>query len=186
MNAKVSGPALSRRAFVKVIAVGSAGLVLGGYVDHLPVVLAANPTPTPPAEGEAVFEPSVYLKIEPSGAITITVHRSEMGQGTRTGLAMLLAEELDADLSQVQIEQADGDRKYGDQQTGGSQSISSWGLIYQAMGARARQILTLVASQEWSVDAAECTTAESYVIHPDAVQRRAYGELLAGAALIDP
>ena len=113
MNATRNAPVLSRRAFVKVIAASSAGLVLGGTIGYAPAALAADPTPTPSAEGEVVFEPSVYLKIEPSGAITITVHRSEMGQGTRTALAMLLVEELEADLSQVQIEQAGRPRAGG-------------------------------------------------------------------------
>lgn len=187
MNAKYRGPALNRRDFVKVIAASSAGLVLGGVAVYTPTAQAADATPTPlPAEDEVVFAPNVYLKIEPSGAITITVHRSEMGQGTRTALAMLMVEELDADLRRVRIEQADGDRSYGDQLTGGSQSISSWALIYQAMGARARQMLTLAAAQAWGVEPAECSTAESYVIHPDGIQRYAYGDLVPSAALIDP
>jgi hypothetical protein len=86
---------------------------------------AGSPTPAPLAASE-VLAPSLYLKIGKNGLVTITIPRSEMGQGVRTALAMIVAEELCADWSTIRLEQAPGDRSYGDQTTGGSTSIQTF------------------------------------------------------------
>ena len=83
----------------------------------------SDPTATP--DPDAAFEPNLYLRIDGTGAVTITVPRPEMGQGVRTALAMIVAEELDADWANVRIEQADADPDYGGQVTGGSKSNDS-------------------------------------------------------------
>ena len=118
MSAPAKNSALStRREFLKTGAAGAAGLVIGFYL---------------PSESEGAaaktFAPNAYVQIKPSGEIRLVVARSEMGQGPRTSLAMILAEELDADWSRVKVQQADLDPKYGDMTTGGSFSVrSSWG-----------------------------------------------------------
>jgi len=104
---------LSRREFVAAGIAAGAGLVVGFYLPH-----AGRST-------KEVFSPNAYLRITPDNKITIVVARSEMGQGVRTALPMILAEELEADWKQIEIEQAGASTLYGDQTTGGSARKSS-------------------------------------------------------------
>src|SRR6266852_8154328 len=97
---------LSRRSILRGIGIG-AGLVLGFHVGFRSFPAGAAPEPG--------FAPNVYVSIDDSGLVTIVAHRSEMGTGIRTGLPMVLADELDADWKRVKVVQADGDIKYGDQ-----------------------------------------------------------------------
>jgi isoquinoline 1-oxidoreductase subunit beta len=164
---------VSRRDFLKAGAVGSASFLIGFYL------------PTRGAEtAENNFAPNAYIEIHPNGDIHLWVARSEMGQGPRTSLAMILAEELDADWSRVKIEQADLNSKYGDQTTGGSLSIrSSWDPLRQA-GATARAMLVTAAANTWNVPATECTTRNSAVLHAKSKRQLAYGPLAAKAAAL--
>ena len=117
---------LSRREFLTAGAAAGAGLVIGFYLPH------GN------SSGNAGngFAPNAYLKITPDGKITIVVARSEMGQGVRTSLPMILAEELEADWKQIAIEQAGASTLYGDQTTGGSASIrTTWDPMRKAGAA---------------------------------------------------
>jgi isoquinoline 1-oxidoreductase beta subunit len=164
---------VTRRDFLKAGAAGSASLLIGFYL---------------PAHGaEATgknFAPNAFIEIRPNGEIHLWVARSEMGQGPRTSLAMILAEELDADWSRVKIEQGDLDSKYGDQTTGGSLSIrSSWDPLRQA-GATARAMLVTAAANTWNVPASECTTRNSAVLHAKTKRQIAYGQLAAKAAAL--
>ena len=135
-------PNTSRREFLKSSAAGSAGLILAFYLPSFAVASAAD---------EARVEPNAFINIDPNGDIRLTITRSEMGQGVRTSLAMILAEELDADWSNVRIEQGDCDPKYGDMTTGGSMSIrSTWDPLRKA-GASARDMLLTAAAETWSV-----------------------------------
>ena len=129
--------------------------------------------------------PNIYLKVDSRGILTVTAFRSEMGQGIRTALAMLAAEELDIDWANVRIEQAPADRQYGDQQTGGSVSVSDYYTTLRSAGAAARQMLIAAASQLWDADPAQCTTKPGLVIHPDGQQELAYGELVEAAAKLE-
>ena len=101
---------LTRREFVAAGVAAGAGLVVGFYLPH------GNTS-------KKVFSPNAYLRITPDNKITIVVARSEMGQGVRTALPMILAEELEADWKQIEIEQAGASTLYGDQTTGGSASV---------------------------------------------------------------
>jgi isoquinoline 1-oxidoreductase beta subunit len=164
---------VSRRDFLKAGAAGGTSLLIGFYL---------------PARGaEATgknFTPNAFIEIRPNGNIHLWVARSEMGQGPRTSLAMILAEELDADWSRVKIEQGDLDSKYGDQTTGGSLSIrSSWDPLRQA-GATARAMLVTAAANTWNVPASECTTRNSAVLHAKTKRQIAYGQLAAKAAAL--
>jgi isoquinoline 1-oxidoreductase beta subunit len=164
---------VTRRDFLKAGAAGSANLLIGFYL----------PAHSAKATGMD-FAPNAFIEIRPNGDIQLVVARSEMGQGPRTSLAMILAEELDADWSRVKIEQADLDSKYGDQTTGGSLSIrSSWDPLRQA-GATARAMLVAAAANTWDVPTSECTTRNSAVFHSKTKRQLGYGQLAAKAAAL--
>jgi isoquinoline 1-oxidoreductase beta subunit len=132
--------------------------------------------------GEHDFAPNAYLHIAPDGKVTVVVARSEMGQGVRTSLPMMLAEELDADWSQIAIQQAGASTLFGDQTTGGSASVrTTWDPMRQA-GAAAREMLVAAAGDKWSVSPAECTTDKGFVLHAASNRRAGYGELVERAA----
>jgi isoquinoline 1-oxidoreductase beta subunit len=141
-----------------------------------------TPTATPAAS--YTWTPSIFVKVDNNGVLTVTACRSEMGQGIHTALAMLTAEELDVDWANVRIEQAPTDSQFGDQQTGGSVSISGYYLVMRMAGAKARQLLIKAAAQNWGVEADQCTTQPGFAIHPDGQQKLAYGALVEKAAQI--
>lgn len=134
------------------------------------------------APEQVVFTPNVFVKITPDGLCTVSITRSDMGQGVRTTLAMLVVEELDADWGKVRVEQAPGDSaKYGGMGTGGSSSIrASHGRLRQ-MGAIARAMLVSAAAKRWGVDASACRTENGFV-HGPSGQKLGYGELASDAA----
>jgi isoquinoline 1-oxidoreductase subunit beta len=163
---------LSRRQFLVGGAIAGTGLVVAFYLPHH----GLHPV------GERIFTPNAYLHIASDGKVTIVVARSEMGQGVRTSLPMILAEELDADWSQITIQQAGASTLFGDQTTGGSASVrTTWDPMRQA-GAAAREMLVTAAVQQWSVPVAECTTEKGFVLHPASNRRAGYGDLVDRAA----
>src|SRR5260370_662427 len=128
---------LSRREFVSAGVAAGAGLVIGFYLPH------------GSASQKDVSSPKAYLRITPGNKVTIVVARSEMGQGVRTALPMILAEELEADWKHIEIEQAGASTLYGDQTTGGSASIrTTWDPMRKA-GACAREMLISAAALTW-------------------------------------
>ena len=171
---------LSRRDFVKVTGAAGAGLALGVYLP------GCRPE-RPEAEGPA-FAPNAWVRIWTNGRITIVVDRSEMGQGVATALPMLVAEELEADWSKVEIEFAPSDPAYvnplfGLQGTGGSTSVrAAWEPLRKA-GAAAREMLIAAAAAEWGVDRSACRAENGMVVHTDG-RRRPYGSLAARAAAL--
>jgi len=140
------------------------------------------PEPAATLEPTRLLEPNIYLTIDNRGSVTIRAFRSEMGQGIRTAIAMIVAEELDVDWSAVRVEQSPTDPAYGNQVTGGSVSVSKHYSILRQAGGVARQILVAAAAQRWGVEVASCRTKSSEVIHPDGEQRLPYGELVDAAA----
>jgi isoquinoline 1-oxidoreductase beta subunit len=181
MNAPVN---ISRREFIKVSVLAGAGLMIGVYLP------GCKPSPTPAPEPTATpkptdwLKPNIYLNVDTNGLVTITAFRSEMGQGIRTAIAMIVAEDLDVDWSNVRIEQAPADPAYGDQVTGGSVSISDHYFPLRLAGAAARQMLVTAAAQTWDVEPESCRTESGWVIHPDGDQRLPYGELVTTAATL--
>jgi isoquinoline 1-oxidoreductase beta subunit len=131
----------------------------------------------------AAFEPNAYVSVGTDGWVIVTVPRTEMGQGVRTSLAMLIAEEMDADWNKVKVVGADADaRKYGDQTTGGSDSIrKGWDPMRKA-GATAREMLVAAAAQQWGVPAGECRVRNGEVFHPTSRRAAKFGDLAEAAA----
>jgi isoquinoline 1-oxidoreductase beta subunit len=167
---------LERREFLRRLAV--TGLVLTvdatgvRRLEAIPAFLAAGDP----------FQPSVHLSIGEDGRVTIVCHRSEMGQGIRTGLCMVVADELEADWSAVSVEQAIGDPKYGSQNTDGSSSIRTgeYTRLRQA-GAAARQMLEGAAAAEWGVAATEVAAQSGTVVHAATKRSLPFGKLVARA-----
>lgn len=166
--------ALSRRQFIVVSGASVAGLTLG-------VRFAANPFAASSADSGGI-QPNLWLRIAPSGLVTVIVPEAEMGQGVYTGLSMLLAEELDVDFSNVRVEQAPLDPAYGYQLTGGSSSVrNSWKPLREA-GAAARQMLIAAAAARWDTSPDQCRAAGGYVTSSKSRTRLSYGELASEAA----
>jgi isoquinoline 1-oxidoreductase beta subunit len=180
---------ITRRDFLKLTGTTGAGLVLAVFLDACapasatPEIALVTPTDTMPTHRPPFdWTPNIYLNLDNNGNLTVTAFRSEMGQGIRTALAMLVADELDVDWNSVRIVQAPADSKYGDQITGGSRSIRSYYDGMRKAGAVARQMLVEAAAQAWGVEADACQTEAGYVIHPDSNQKIAYADLVESAA----
>jgi isoquinoline 1-oxidoreductase beta subunit len=179
------GATFSRRDFLR--SSGAAGLVLGFAC--LPACRAltgsAVSSPAPPVP--APFRPNAFVRVAPDNIVTIVCKHLEMGQGNTTGLATLVADELDADWSLVRTEYAPSDPKvynnvfYGDMQiTGGSTSIANSFMQMRSAGATARAMLVAAAANAWQVPAAEISTANSVLTHASG-KRATYGEMAAAA-----
>ena len=143
------------------------------------LVLAAPLAPG--LKGAQSWQPNVYLGIEPDGTVKIVAHRSEMGTGCRTGLPMIVADELEADWARVEVVQALGDVKYGSQNTDGSCSVRDFYDPLRAAGASARTMLENAAAAKWGVPAEECHGQNHFVVHAKSKRKLPYGEL-AGLA----
>ena len=175
-------PPLDRREFLRVSALAGGGLLLGAWLDFgTNGVLEAAEAPLHAGE----FSPNAFIRIAPSGAITIVAKNPEIGQGIKTMLPMLIAEELDVDWSAITIEQAMSEpAKYGSQVAGGSTATpTNWEPLRKA-GAAGRQMLVAAAAQSWSVPAAECTTASGVVYHKASNRQMTYGALATAAAAL--
>lgn len=169
---------LSRRYLLKVVGGFGATFVLGGFA-----TAACASTEATEHKSKVVFEPNAYIKIDPDGTVTVVIAKSDMGQGVRTSLAMLVAEDLDVDWQKVKVEQAPVDsQKFGRQGTGGSSSISGSHDQMRRMGASARWMLVSAAAKQWGVPAEECRTEMGKVIHKASGKSLAYGELTTQAA----
>jgi CO/xanthine dehydrogenase Mo-binding subunit len=163
---------VSRREFVVAGAAAGAGLVVGFYLPHGKRASFDS------------FSPNAYLRITTDNKITIVVARSEMGQGVRTALPMILAEELEADWNQIEIEQAGASTLYGDQTTGGSASVkTTWDPMRKA-GAAAREMLISAAALTWGVPRSSCSAQSGSIVHGPTSRRLNYGELAAKASTL--
>jgi isoquinoline 1-oxidoreductase beta subunit len=163
----------SRRTFLKTAALTSASLIIG--FDGSRLLLAAK------TGGVGDFKPNAWIRIDADGTVTLTIGKSEMGQGVRTSLAMLLAEELEADWTRIKLLQAKPAPGF-DLGTGGSDSIrDGWKSLRQA-GAAARAMLTTAAATRWKVDPASCAASNGAIVHTATGRRFGYGELVVDAA----
>ena len=170
---------LSRRSFLQIGALTGGGLALGFF--DLPLAPAQFGAP------RADLSPNAFIHIASDGAITIMAKSPEIGQGVKTMLPMMIAEELDADWSRVRVEQADlDDSRFGAQSAGGSTSTQSNYLPLRRVGAACRQMLVSVAATRWAVPPTECTTSLGRVLHAASGHSFGYGELAAAAAALPP
>ena len=128
------------------------------------------------------FNTSVYLDVAANGDITVTAHRVEMGQGIRTALAQIVADELEADWNRVSVAQADGDAKYGDQNTDGSQSIRLFYDVLRNTGASAKEMLMQAGAQHWSVPIDEISAENHRIHHKPTARSLDYGDLTGAAS----
>lgn len=170
---------LDRRDFLKLGALAGGGLLLGVRVPAWAEQGAATGV-------SAAFQPNVFLRIDSDGAVTIWLARSEMGQGVRTALPMIVADELDADWSRVSVVQADAHpSQYGRMMTVGSTSVrnGAWMPLRRA-GAAAREMLVRAAAERWNVNAAELRTESGRVHHAASGRSLSYGELADAAAAL--
>ncbi len=178
---------VSRRSFVVVLASAGGGLLLGCRVDRARDVKGASAATTP---DPAAFAPDAFVRIDRDGRVTVIVPQVEMGQGMYTSMPMLVAEELEVDLDQVQVEHAPpNDKLYanpliGFQVTGGSTSVRAMYQPLRNAGATARTMLIAAAAQQWTVDPATCRAKKGSVSHPPTGRTLTYGALADAAARV--
>ena len=165
---------ISRRNFIKSI-----GLVSGG------LILSCNFNSGSEDEKEPfVFNPKLYVQLNPDGSLILVATRSEMGQGIRTALTSVIADEMEADWSRVTVQQATGDVKFGDQNTDGSRSVR---YLYESMrkvGATFKAMLITAAAKTWEVPESECTADNHFVVHTSG-KKIGYGDLAEMAATLE-
>jgi isoquinoline 1-oxidoreductase subunit beta len=177
---------VSRR---KLLTGGLAGGFLLAF--HLPV-RAANEPVQPPDVTDGKFAPNAFIRIDPAGKTTLVMPQVEMGQGIYTGVAMILAEELDAEFSSVVLEHAPPNEKlyanpaFGIQATGGSTSVRAFWTSLREAGARARAMLVQAAAQQWQVEPGSCRASNGEVVHNDSGRKLSYGALAASASSRTP
>src|SRR3984957_14665393 len=133
-----------------------------------------------------VNNPLAFVSIAPDGTVTIVCHRSEMGQGVRTGMPLIVADEMEADWSRVKVAQATGDEaKYGNQDTDGSRSTRHFFMPMRQVGAAARMMLEAAAAKRWGVDVSDVEAKNHEVIQKSTGKKIGYGELAAQASKLD-
>jgi isoquinoline 1-oxidoreductase beta subunit len=173
------------------------GLLLGGLATGGLVLsaqfqgvrpLRAEDAPKYGADGMphgTVNDPRAFVSVARDGIVAIVCHRSEMGQGVRTGMPMIVADELEADWSRVKIVQATGDEaKYGNQDTDGSRWTRHFLKPMREIGAAARMMLEAAAAKRWGVDASQVEAKNHEVIDKASGKKLGYGELAADAAML--
>jgi isoquinoline 1-oxidoreductase beta subunit len=183
---KKMSDAVSRRALLT-------GGLAGGFLlaFHLPVGAANEPARQADVT-DGKFAPNAFIRIDPAGKTTLVMPQVEMGQGIYTAVAMILAEELDADFSAVVLEHAPANEKlyanplFGIQATGGSTSVRAFWKPLRTAGATARAMLIQAAAQHWQVEPATCTASNGEVIHRESGRKLAYGALLDASNALTP
>jgi isoquinoline 1-oxidoreductase beta subunit len=170
---------LNRRTFLQMSALLSGGLALNLY--NLPLASAQGRRPDP------ILTPEAFIRIAADGSITIMAKSPEIGQGVKTMLPMIIAEELDADWSTIRIEQAELDEaRYGSQSAGGSTTTPNNWEPLRRVGAACRQMLITTAARRWNVPESECTTTPNHVLHASSKRTFTYAELATAAAALTP
>ena len=177
---------VSRRAILKGMA-STGGLVLALTV--LPYRAARADAPKWGADGMphgTVNNPQAFVSIAPDGTVTIVCHRSEMGQGVRTGMPLIVADELEADWARVKIAQATGDEvKFGNQDTDGSRSTRHFIKPMRQVGAAARMMLEQAAAKRWGVSVSDVEAKNHAVVQKSTGAQLGYGDLAADASKLD-
>src|SRR5262245_53646034 len=176
---------LSRRAFIVGSAAAGGGLAIGM---RLPLGVETGDAKTTDAGSEI----NAWVVVKPDDTCVIRIARSEMGQGTRTGLAQLVAEELECDWKKVQTDSITPGqnlarkRVWGEMGTGGSRGIRTSHDYVRRGGAAARMMLLQAAASQWQVPVAELTVADGVISHAGSKRSTTYGKVAAAAALLEP
>ena len=171
---------VNRRSFLQVTALAGGGMMLALRSD-----LADAAPLSAGAQDPATFTPNAFIRISTAGLVTIVARNPEGGQGVKTLLPMLIAEELEVAWKDVTIEQAQGDTaRYGRQFFGGSSATPSGGVEMRRMGAVGRELMIRAAAQTWTVPAGECHAAAGRVHHRGSGRSLGYGELVSSAAVL--
>ncbi|AQQ67201.1 xanthine dehydrogenase [Microbulbifer agarilyticus] len=168
---------VSRRKFLQLAGIGSGGLILGSRLAASQPVWADAATAS-----DSEHTLNLFVSVAPDNTVSIVCHRSEMGQGIRTGLPQIVADEMEADWEKINVVQGLADKRYGSQNTDGSRSIRSFYKTMRTMGASARHMLEAAAAQLWSVPAASCQALQHKVHHKDSGRSISFGELAELAA----
>src|SRR5580698_7142680 len=171
---KLNSRSPSRREFIKGAAAG--GFLLAFYVP----ARAVNEPEQIPRDTKGQFAPNAFIRIDKAGTTTLVMPQVEMGQGVYTGVAMILAEELDADVAKIVLEHAPPNEKLytnpllGMQATGGSTSLRAFWTPLRTAAATARAMLVQAAAEQWRVAPATCTTARGEVAHQASNRKLTY------------
>ncbi|NNF41087.1 MAG: xanthine dehydrogenase family protein molybdopterin-binding subunit, partial [Woeseiaceae bacterium] len=176
---------ISRREFLKRTGQASGGLVFALSFTAACTPKSQAPGPGPAAKADASVSPNVYVNVRNDGIVEIVCHRSEMGQGIRTCLPQIIADEMEADWDRIELLQAIGDVKYGDQNTDGSTSIRNQFDLLRTAGATAREMLVAAAAAEWGVPAEECVAREHAVHHEASGKSAGFGDLVDAASALE-
>lgn len=174
---------LLRRSFLKGLGLAAGGFALGVFA--VDARADDRATPDKSAQG-AGLRPNVFVHVGSDDIVTIVCARSEMGQGVRSSLPVLVADEMGADMARVKIAQADGDEAYGDQNTDGSHSVRGMFEGLRSAGAAARMMLVSAAAKRWRVPSASCTAHDGAVFHEPTQRRLSFGELADEAGAQKP
>lgn len=169
--------AVSRRHFLKITTIAGGGMMLGFNLLSQAENIEHN-------DLEAVFAPNAYITINHKGLVTLMAPNPEIGQGVKTALPMILAEELNVKWDSVYVEMAPLDKKYGSQVAGGSGAIRSRFMPIRQAGATARVMLISAAAGQWAVPEGECYAEDGFVVHKPSGKKLGYGELAAKAATL--
>jgi len=167
---------VSRRDFLKLSGITASSFMLGV---NLPISKAQ-------AHDDLAHELNFFVSIESTGEVTLVCHRSEMGQGIRTSVPQIIADELEANWSQISVVQAKADKKYGSQGTAGSASIRNYFTTIRQVGAVARDMLEQAAANIWQVNISQVQAKNHYVHHKATGQKIGFGELSKHAAKLTP
>jgi len=172
-----------RRDFLRKSALGGGGLMLGFYLNVADSATKRVAKPSTMSEtGE--FKPNAFIHIAPNGTVTLISKQPEIGQGIKTSLPMVIAEELEVNWKDVVIVQGDLDPIYGSQSAGGSRSTPTNYEEFHRLGATARTMLIQATAETWKVPASELIARDSAVHHPSSGRKLGYGELVAKASAL--
>jgi isoquinoline 1-oxidoreductase beta subunit len=176
--------AVDRRGFVKLSAIAGGGLLLGCYFKSAGTLFGAEVINASASLPGGDFSPNAFIRIAPSGFVTLISKQPEIGQGIKTSLPMIIAEELEVEWKNVVVQQGDLNPVYGGQGAGGSTSTPNNYETFHRLGATARTMLVEAAAQTWGVPATECEAAAGSVRHRNSDRKLQYGELVAKAAAL--
>ncbi|OIQ39996.1 MAG: twin-arginine translocation pathway signal protein [Bacteroidetes bacterium MedPE-SWsnd-G1] len=165
---------ISRRSFIKGIGLASGGLI---------IACNSNPFASEPKD-LIEFNPNLFVQLNSDGSLVLVASRSEMGNGVRTSLTSVIADEMEADWKRVSIKQATGDAKYGDQNTDGSRSIRYLYETMRKMGATTRTMLEQAAAKKWEVSVEECS-AKDHFVHHTSGKKISFGDLVEIAKTLE-